>query len=75
MFKNSDVLTYGKLRGSIAQVGKDARPYSIRPYYEPAQTTGGGFKYGFTGPSLNLMPEMTTSYEFGTELKFFNNRL
>ena len=75
MFKDSDVLTYGKLRGSIAQVGKDARPYSIRPYYEPAQTTGGGFKYGFTGPSLNLMPEMTTSYEFGTELKFFNNRL
>lgn len=71
-FKN--VLSYGKLRGSIAQVGKDARPYSIRPFYESAQTTGGGFRYGFTGPSLNLRPEMTTSYEFGTELKFFNDR-
>ncbi|WP_439882066.1 SusC/RagA family TonB-linked outer membrane protein [Pontibacter sp. MBLB2868] len=70
-----NVLSYGKLRASIAQVGKDARPYSIRPYYETATTTGGGYRYGFTGPSLNLRPEMTTSYEFGTELKFFNDRL
>lgn len=70
-----DVLSYGKLRGSIAQVGKDANPYSIRPFYTNATTTGGGFRYGFTGPSLNLVPEMTTSYEYGTELKFFGNRL
>ncbi|TPE46312.1 SusC/RagA family TonB-linked outer membrane protein [Pontibacter mangrovi] len=70
-----NVLSYGKLRASIAQVGKDARPYSIRPFYETATTTGGGFRYGFSGPSLNLRPEMTTSYEFGAELKFFNDRL
>lgn len=70
-----DVLSYGKLRGSIAQVGKDANPYSIRPFYENALTTGGGFRYGFTGPSLNLVPEMTTSYEYGVELRFFGNRL
>jgi TonB-linked SusC/RagA family outer membrane protein len=69
-----DVLSYGKLRATIAQVGKDANPYSIRPFYTTATTTGGGFRYGFTGPSLNLRPEMTTSYEFGTELKFFNDR-
>ncbi|RNI32337.1 SusC/RagA family TonB-linked outer membrane protein [Rufibacter immobilis] len=69
-----DILSYGKLRGSIAQVGKDARPYSIRPFYETATTTGGGYRYGFTGPSFGLEPEMTTSYEFGTELKFFNDR-
>lgn len=70
-----DVLSYGKLRASIAQVGKDANPYSIRPFYTNSLTTGGGFRYGFTGPSLNLRPEMTTSYEYGLELKFFNNRL
>ncbi|WP_299390554.1 SusC/RagA family TonB-linked outer membrane protein [uncultured Gelidibacter sp.] len=71
----SDVLTYGKLRASVAQVGKDANPYSIRPFYTNALTTGGGFRYGFTGPSLDLRPEMTTSYEYGLELKFFKNRL
>lgn len=70
-----DVLSFGKLRGSVAQVGKDASPYSIRPFYENALTTGGGFKYGYTGPSLNLVPEMTTSYEYGMELRFFGNRL
>ncbi len=68
------ILSYGKLRASIAQVGKDASPYRIRPFYEAAATTGGGFRYGFSGPSLNLMPEMTTSYEYGAELKFFKNR-
>ena len=71
----SDVLSYGKIRGSVAQVGKDANPYSIRPFYESAMTTGGGFRYGFTGPSLDLRPEMTTSYEYGIETKLFNNRL
>ena len=70
-----DVLTYGKLRASVAEVGKDARPYSIRPFYTNALTTGGGFRYGFTGPSLDLKPEITTSYEYGLELKFFKNRL
>lgn len=71
----SDVLSYGKIRGSIAQVGKDANPYSIRPFYTNSLTTGGGFRYGFTGPSLNLRPEMTTSYEYGLELKFLKNRI
>ncbi|WP_242916231.1 SusC/RagA family TonB-linked outer membrane protein [Pontibacter liquoris] len=70
-----NVLSYGKLRGSIAKVGKDANPYSIRAFLEPKSTTGGGFGYAFTGPSPNLRPEMTTSYEFGTEMKFFNDRL
>lgn len=70
-----DILTFGKIRGSVAQVGKDANPYSIRPFYENALTTGGGFKYGFTGPSLNLVPEMTTSYEYGVEMRLFGNRL
>jgi TonB-linked SusC/RagA family outer membrane protein len=70
-----DVLSYGKLRGSIAQVGKDASPYMIRPWLEPRNTTGGGFGYAFNGPSESLMPEMTTSFEVGTELKFFNDRL
>lgn len=70
-----NVISYGKLRASIAQVGKDASPYSIRPFYTNSLTTGGGYRYGFTGPSLNLMPEITTSYEYGFELKFFKNRL
>ncbi|MFB9863024.1 SusC/RagA family TonB-linked outer membrane protein [Rufibacter immobilis] len=70
-----NVLSYGKLRASAAQVGKDADPYMIEPTLEARGTTGGGFGYGFVGPSPNLKPEMTTSYEVGAEMKFFNDRL
>jgi TonB-linked SusC/RagA family outer membrane protein len=70
-----NVLSYGKLRASVAQVGKDANPYSIVPALETQVTTGGGFGYGFTAPSPFLKPEMKTSYEVGTEMKFFDNRV
>ncbi|UKJ07254.1 SusC/RagA family TonB-linked outer membrane protein [Solitalea lacus] len=73
--KNNQVLSYGKLKASVAQVGKDAPPYSLIPALESQPTTGGGYGYGFTGPSPNLKPEKTTSYEFGAEVKFFQDRL
>ncbi len=65
----------GKLRASYAEVGKDARPYAFRPSLENKTTSYGGYGYGFTGPNLNLRPEFATSYEYGTELGFFDNRL
>lgn len=65
----------GKLRASYAEVGKDARPYAYRPSLEYKQTSYGGYGYGFWGPNLNLRPEFARSYEFGTELGFFNDRL
>ncbi len=65
----------GKLRAAYAEVGKDARPYAFRPSLEFKTTTNGGYGYGFTGPNLDLKPEFAKSYEFGTELGFFDNRL
>ncbi len=65
----------GKLRASYAEVGKDARPYAFRPSLEFKTTSNGGYGYGFTGPNLNLRPEFASSYETGTELGFFNDRL
>lgn len=73
--KIKDVLSFGKLRASIAQVGKDARPYAIYPSLESQLTTAGGYAYGFTAPNLALEPEKVTSYEFGTELRFLNDRI
>ncbi|KAA6433611.1 SusC/RagA family TonB-linked outer membrane protein [Rufibacter glacialis] len=70
-----NIVSFGKLRASAAQVGKDAAPYMIRPWLEPRATTGGGFGYAANGPSEALVPEMTTSYEVGGEVKFFNDRL
>lgn len=65
----------GKLRAAYAEVGKDARPYAYRPSLEYKTTSNGGYGYGFTGPNLDLKPEFATSYEFGTELGFLNDRL
>lgn len=73
--KSINAINYVKLRGSLAQVGKDAGPLEIDPQLEPTDLTGGGFKYGFTGPNPNLRPEMTTAQEAGLDVSLFNSRL
>jgi TonB-linked SusC/RagA family outer membrane protein len=65
----------GKLRAAIAEVGRDARPYSFQPSLEFKTTAFGGYGYGFTGPNLALGPEFARSYEFGTEMNFLNDRV
>ena len=52
--KNLGWMNYLKLRGAIAQVGKDAPALSIDPELEPTGLVGGGYKYGYTGPNKNL---------------------
>ena len=73
--RNSDAVSYLKLRGAIAQVGKDASPLSIYPSLEATGDLGGGFRYGYTGPNETLKPEMTTSTEIGFEGRFLNDRI
>lgn len=88
-FQGNDVLTYGKLRASFAQVGQ-AGNYYDNFYYTPSY--GGGFYayYPVTYPlpsgvstftpyfrvyNEGLKPQNTTNYEFGTDLHFFNSRI
>ena len=68
-------ITSGRLRAAYAQVGRDAQPYAYRPALVSATTTGGGFRYDFWGPNVNLKPEFAKSWEVGTELGFLNDRL
>ena len=74
---NKDIFSYIKLRGSIAQVGKDTDPYQLTNVYSTGRTDFGLVQA--TPPSTlannNLKPEIKTSYEFGTDLKFFMNRI
>lgn len=69
------VLSSGKIRASIAQVGRDARPYKVFPSLQYENLSAGGYRYGFTGPNPTLKPEIATSYEFGADLSFLKNRL
>lgn len=73
-------LSFGKLRASWAQVGKDGiGPYNIGEYYTSAFAgainTVNGFRVATAAGSANLRPERTTGIEFGGEAKFFDNRI
>ncbi len=75
----SDILSYGKLRGGYAIVGSDTSPYQLEPAFYPiGETTFDGvnlFGAQSTLPTYDLKPEMTNSLEFGGEFKLFQNRL
>ena len=71
---NSPV-SFGKIRASFAQVGKDAPPHSTRPSLREFTRTGGGFNVSFFGANENIKPETTVSYEAGFDIRFFSNRL
>lgn len=73
--KNSKVLSFGKLRASIAKTGKDIAPYQNQSTYEPQTTSGGGYAYGFTNANPYLVPEKQLTYEIGTEMRFLNDRI
>ena len=70
--------SYGKIRASWAEIGKDYDPYSLNVYY-------GSYVLSSTGQVLwtrndakgdaTLRPEKTRTLEIGTELKFLKNRL
>ena len=88
-FENQDILSYGKLRASYAQVGQ-AGTYYESFYYAPSY--GGGF-YSYTPVSYplpsgtsayapyyvlydpNLKPQNTTNWEAGLDLAFWNGRI
>jgi len=76
--KKPNWFSYGKLRGSYAEIGKDATPYDNNSYYNPAVITSSGqitWTRGDTRGDRLLKPERTTTIEFGTELRFLENRL
>jgi TonB-linked SusC/RagA family outer membrane protein len=71
----NDVLNFLKIRGSFAQVGKDAPPHRTASALTSQLTTGGGYAYGVFGGNAALRPEITTAREVGFEAKFFKERV
>jgi TonB-linked SusC/RagA family outer membrane protein len=72
----SEVLSYAKLRGSWARVGGDASAYQLTNTYSVGSFNSiSTFSPGLTFPPANLKPQITSSYEFGGEFRFWKNRL
>ena len=68
------ILSFGKLRASWAQVGKDATVYATATYLNSPYSYGSYTMVGnsWTKGNSELKPEIQTSWEVGLELKFFN---
>lgn len=77
--KNKRIISFGKLRASWAKVGSDTDPYQLALNYATAKYSYPGFTIGminnYTQPNKDLKPTMTSSYELGLEMKFFNYRM
>lgn len=72
----SNVFSYGKIRGNWAKVGKDAPANQFSDNYKQWPTfPDGGFGVDpASSKAIYLEPEMTSSWEIGADLRFFNNR-
>ncbi len=85
--KDNNILSFGKIRGSFAQVGQ-AGTYSVKTY--PLGGAGSGFlddgiSYpfnrwsGYRPNSIiydpDLVPQNTVNYEVGLDLRFLNGRI
>jgi TonB-linked SusC/RagA family outer membrane protein len=70
-------LSFGKLRAAVAQVGSDIGAYQITPTFAAGNPIAGNPTQALPTrlPNTNLKPGLSTSYEGGVDLKFFNNRL
>ena len=69
--------SYWKIRGNYAVVGKDAMSYLYDRRFKQFGTYpdgGYGIDPTMSSASRDLAPEMSYSWEIGTDIKFFNNK-
>lgn len=79
-----NILTFGKFRASVAEVGQAGPIYSTATLFGPGAATG-GFSFPFQGLNvfsqsnqlngMDLRPENTRTLEMGMDLRFWNDRI
>ena len=77
MFEVSKDVSLLKLRAGWAQVGNDTDPYKLYSVLGNEGAWGNVTQLSASGALLtpDLKPEIQTSFEIGTDLAFYNNRL
>lgn len=73
----NNFLTFGKLRASMAGVGKDANPYSTATRENNPITIGSYIGVGnqYYAGNSKLIPEIQKAWELGGEFRFLNDRI
>ncbi len=77
--QNKNIVNYGKLRASFAQVGSDTDPYQIITSYTKSKYAYPDYAMTMISNTVrsnpDLKPTRTNSFELGLEMKLFQNRL
>lgn len=76
-FRNQNILSFGKLRASLAQVGADVNPYNVFSSWSSG-TSYGTMPTQTLPNSINnsdLKAAISTDYEFGLDLRFLDGRV
>lgn len=76
-FRNQNVLSFGKVRASLAQVGADVGAYNIHPVWSSG-TPYGSLPSQTLPNTINnpdLKAAISSDYEFGIDLRFLEGRL
>lgn len=77
LLPKNNILSFGKVRASWAQVGKDANPYATLTYVNSPITIGAftGVGNQYTRGNDLLKPEIQDSWEVGGEFRFLKGRI
>lgn len=73
----SAVLSFAKIRAGWARVGNDTDPYRLASTYKYENPWGSTPSLSENNALLNanLKPELTSSYEIGTDIRLWQNRI
>ncbi len=77
IFEMPEFVSFAKLRAAYAEVGNDTDPYRLASFYTNETPFGGNpiLTESTLIPNADLKPEITSSYEFGLDFRFFQSRL
>lgn len=74
MFELPEAISFAKIRASYAEVGKDIPAYATVPL-STINSTDPNISQASFAPLETLEPEKQKSFEIGTELRMFDNRV
>jgi iron complex outermembrane receptor protein len=73
---SSSAFNYGKIRIARANAATDEEPFLLNPTFQSGTFGSATWnRLPETTPSVNLKPQTTKTWEFGTNLGFFKDRL
>ena len=76
LIENSNIVSFGKIRGGFATVGNDTGPFNTRNTISNIGPFGSapGFAVPIRNNFFNLRSESITTWEAGVEMRFLNDR-